>query len=92
MSSCDGASFRILEGMVDFRRLPMSIWAGLSRFAHTGVVRQCRRASWQSAPDCLHLLSIDFTVLTLRSMNPFPCGLRGDDVTWSKVQLRANSR
>ena len=58
MSSCDGASFRILEGMVDFRRLHMSIWAGLSRFAHTGVVRQCRRASWQSAPDCLHFLSI----------------------------------
>ena len=38
MSSCDGASFRILDGIVDFRRLPMSIWAGLSRFAHTGVV------------------------------------------------------
>ena len=89
ISSFSGREFSTFDMMVDFMRLPISIWGGLGIFALIGVARQWRSASCKSLPELLDFFSSCLMICSCLSMKPFPCGRRGEEVVWIKPQSLA---
>ena len=80
------------ETIVDLRRLPKSISAGLGIFRLTGVIRKYSSASCMSFPEVWAIMITFYTVWICLSTKPLPCGRFGEVVVWTNPQDSAKDR